>query len=145
MYWVVLTNTNLYRIYQFEKGSEQLSLLKEISHPESKSKSSDLGADRPGHYGTSSNTRGAYSPHATPKEDEIDKFLRMLADELEAGRTNNHYEGLILISPPKVNGTLAKHLNKNVEQLIIKDIKKDHTHFAIHELKKFMVDNKLFL
>lgn len=141
MYWIVLANTNLCRIYLYERETHQLSLLREESHPESKSKSSDLASDRPGRYSTSGKAHGTYSSHTDPKDDEIDHFLKMLADEFEAGRVANQYEKLILIAPARVNGILSKHLNKNVARLIIDNVKKDYTHLAPHELTKFVHEN----
>lgn len=140
MYWIALANTNLYRIYSYENSTKapSLTLLKEMSHPESKSRERELMTDRPGHYKTMGEARGTYSGHADPKEDEIDHFLHQLAEQFEMGRVANQYNKLILIAPPHVNGIISKHINKNVERLIISNLKKDYTHFQSHELSQFL-------
>ena len=51
MEWVVITNSNTCRIYDYDKKHSNLSLLKEISHPNLKLKTSEtLTTERPGHY-----------------------------------------------------------------------------------------------
>lgn len=144
MYWIVLATTNQYRIYNYQKEGHQLTLFKEESHPESKAKISDLVTDKQGHYKAGA-SHGAYSPHTSPQEDEIDRFLRTLAEECKAGKANNQYENIILIAPPKVDGILAKHFDKHVKNQVISNLKKDYIHFSTEELNQFLRDNWLEL
>ncbi len=150
MYWIILANSNMYRIYLYKRKTNELSLLKEELHPKSKAKESQLITDRPGRYKTSHQTRGAYARgayawHTDPKQNEIDHFLKSLADELEIGRSINQYEKLVLIAPPHVSGTILKHLDKNVEPLLFNNIKKDYTHFEERDLSKFLHEEWLSL
>ncbi len=48
--WIVLTDSNACRIYDYAKHPVKLTLVKEIFHPENKLKTSELVSDRPGHY-----------------------------------------------------------------------------------------------
>ncbi|MDF3054880.1 MAG: uncharacterized protein K0Q74_787 [Gammaproteobacteria bacterium] len=141
MYWIILTDASVYRIFTYEKDSQNLSLLEEKFHPESKEKISDLVTDRPGHYQTPGTTRGAYSEHQDPKKIENAHFSKELASYLEQGRTQNKYEGLILIAPPKANGLLLSYLSKEVKKLIISNLKKDYVYFTQHELIDFITKN----
>lgn len=135
---VVNTNTNTCRFYHYVKHPVQLTLLKEINHPESKLRSGDLTSDKPGHYKAGQSARGAYSPHTEAKEIEIDKFSREIANELNKERIKNEYDELIIISPPHMNGLLFQHVNKHVKDLVINNIEKDLLHLTDHELLNFL-------
>lgn len=137
MMWVVATNSNLCRIYEFDRKS--ITLVKELKHPESRPKKSEyLTSDRPGHYKTDSAVHGAYQPHTDPKEIELEKFSRDISHELNQGRNKNAYEALVIISTPHMNGTLMKHLDKHVKELVKKEIHKDVMHLQDHELHDFL-------
>lgn len=139
MIWVVTSNSNHCCIYHSDKNHSQLTLLKEISHPELKLKTgSTLTSDKPGHYQTSESARGAYSPHMDAKEKEIDRFAREIAEELDKGRGKNAYEHLIIIMPAHMSGLLFKHMNQHVKNLVIKHIQKDVEHSSEKELIALM-------
>lgn len=143
MILVVSTDSNTARIYRYEKRIAKVTLLKEITHPESKLKNIDLTSDRPGHYKAGAG-RGAYSPHKQAKEVEIDNFSREIAKELNRERVQHEYDGLIVISPPHMIGLLSQHLDKNVKGLIINSIPKDLIHFTERELAEFLKKNTQF-
>lgn len=135
---VVNTNSNTCRIYYYDKNPAQLTLLKEISHPENKLKISDITTDRPGHYIAGQSARGAYSPPMDAKEVEIDNFSREIARELNKNRNKNDFDELIVIAAPHMNGLLFQHINKEVKNLVINKIEKDLLHLSDHELLDFL-------
>ncbi|MDP3559104.1 MAG: host attachment protein [Legionellaceae bacterium] len=136
--WVLATNTNMCRLYCYSKRLDQLTLLKEIQHPENKLRDSELTSDKPGHYQTSGTARGAYSQRTDPKEIKIEDFSREIAKELNCGRSANTYEHLIVSAAPHMNGLLFQHLNKHVKNLVTHNIKKDVMHFNERELLVFL-------
>lgn len=138
MYWIVLADSAVYRIYSYEQKNKCLTLVREQYHPESRAKSHDLVTDNIGHYNTSTKARGIYASSTDPKENEIEQFLKMFAEQVEAGRINKQYEKFILIAPPKITGMLLKHLSKNTQNLMFKNIQKDYVHMPEHEFKKFL-------
>ncbi|EKD54855.1 MAG: hypothetical protein ACD_60C00038G0017 [uncultured bacterium] len=138
MLWVVTTNSNTCRIYQFDKHPAKITLVKEINHPENKLKRADLVSDRPGRYKTDVAGQGAYVPHTDPKEVEINYFSKEIADALNHGRTTQQYKKLIMIAPPHMIGSVLQHLDKHTQDLIVNDIQKDVMHLAQHELLDFL-------
>lgn len=138
MILIVTANSSQCRIYRYNKQPVELSLHKEINHPENRLKTSELAADKSGHYQTSSGGSGAYSPPMDPKEVKIDDFSREIARELNQERTQNGYDDLIIIAPPHVTGLVFQHLNKNVKDQITKHIQKDIMHLPDHELLEFV-------
>lgn len=142
MIWVVTANSNMCRIYHFDKHPKKITLLKEINHPENKLKKSDyLTSDRPGRYHTDNSAGGAYSPHSDPKEVAIDSFSREIANELNSGRNTNAYKNLIVVADPHMQGLLFKHLDKHVKDLITNEIQKDIMQLTEHELLQFLGKN----
>lgn len=135
---VVNANSNICRIYHYDKKSAQLALLKEISHPENKLKSGDMTSDKQGHYKAGKSARGAYSPHMEAKEIKIDVFSREIARELNQERIKKEYDELIVIAPPHMYGLLFQHINKHVKNLVINKIEKDLLHLSDLELLNFL-------
>ena len=136
--WVVTTDSNTCRIYQYNKKPTQLTLLKELKHPENKLRDIDLTSDKPGHYKSSNATHGAYSQPTDPKEIKIDDFSREIAKELDHGRNTNAYKNLIIIAPPHMHGLLFQHINKHVKNLVAHKIEKDLMRMPDHELLEFL-------
>lgn len=89
--WIVLTNTNVCKIYDHHRKNHQLTLIKELQHSQSKAKGTEILTDRPGHYKTREATRGTYEPRTGSKEVEVEKFIHEIANELESARNFNLY------------------------------------------------------
>lgn len=141
MILVINTNTNDCKIYHYDKHPAQLTLVKEISHPDNKLKNGDLTSDKEGHYKATQAGRGAYSPHTDAKEVEIINFSKEIAQDLNQRRNENELERLILIAPPHMYGLISQHLNKHVMSLVSNHIQKDLIHLKEHELLDFLKKN----
>lgn len=142
MTWIVTANSNHCCIYQFDKKSTKITLLKEIDHPANKHKKSDyFTTDKPGHYKSNGSAGGSYSSHTDPKAAAIDDFSREVAHELNRGRNANAYKALIIITPSHMNGLLHKHLDKNVQELVSHTIQKDVMSLSERELLQFVEKN----
>jgi protein required for attachment to host cells len=142
MIWVINTNSNLCRIYNYHKVPAKLTLLKELKHPEARAKSSDyLTSDKPGKYIAADAAHGSYSPHTDPKTVEIEKFSREIAGELDHGRKVNSFEKLIIITPPHMSGLLLNHLDKHVKERVTHKFHKDLLHLSEKELLDYLKEN----
>ena len=136
--WILTTDSNTCRLYNYTEKPELLTLVKEIKHPENKLRDTDLTSDKPGHYKASGGAHGAFSQQSDPKEIKIEDFSREIAKALDHGRNTHAYEKLIVIAPPHMNGLLLKHLNKLVKDLVTHNIKKDIPHCTDRELLDFL-------
>lgn len=145
MVWLVTANTNTCRFYHFERKGFVLTLLKEFEHPEIKLKKSEhLTTDKPGSYQANGSKHGSYEAKTDPKDVEIDRFTKEIADELNRARNANAYDGLILVAAPAMMGRLNKHLDKHVESMIVKEIQKDIVALPHRELSQF-IENEIRL
>jgi protein required for attachment to host cells len=138
--WFITANTNSCRIFNYEKKTKKLTLIKELNNPLGKLKGSEIVTDRPGHYNTQGGARGAYSAHETPKENEAEHFSQEIAKELDNGRRANQYNELILAAQPHMSGLINMHLDTHVKQCITNNVIKDFMHLSEPELLKALND-----
>lgn len=136
--WIINTNSNTCHIYDYTRSPGHLNLIKELLHPENRLKDTDLVSDRPGHYHSRINNRGAYTQSTDPKEHKIDTFAREIAVVLKQGKDQKAYEKLVLIAEPHMNGLLFKHLDNHVSQMITNNVKKDVVFLKEQELLDFV-------
>lgn len=137
--WLVVANASQATIYQTEQRPKTLNLIKELLHPPSREKGESLASDRPGHFkgeavGMEGTTHGAFNEPTDPKSYEHERFAVDLAKELDAGRTSNSYQNLIIVASPHFHGLLNKSMNSHVAALVGQHIQKDYTSLAPKEL-----------
>jgi len=134
--WVVVFDSTMCRIYDYHKT--QLTLIRDIQHPENREKDVDITSDLSGHYQVMNGGHGAYAPHSDPKEIRVDTFAREMAHILDHARVANTYEQLILVGPPHIHGLLLNHMTKQVKNLVERNIEKDLVHMQEGELLRYI-------
>lgn len=130
--WLIVANASQATLYETETPPKSLKLLKEFLHPASRAKGNELASDRPGHFhadarGMEGTTHGAFNEPIDPKDYEQERFAIELAKELDAGRTTNSYDNLIIVASPHFHGLLNKHMNEHVAGMVSRHIEKDYT------------------
>lgn len=130
--WILVASSSKACIYSAENlHSDELDLIEEFRHPESRKKGTELASDRPGHFSTDRGARSAYEK-SDPKEETAEVFAIELANALKAGRTSNKYNQLVLIAPPHFYGLINKHIKFSVDSIM--HINKDYTHLTERDL-----------
>lgn len=132
--WILVSNASTARLYANHGPKKGLKLLKELAHPESREKASDLVSDRPGHNQGAGNGHGSFVPATDPKQHEADRFAHKLAKELEQGRAANSYDRLILVASSPFIGMLNHRLANHVRGMVSNSIEKDYTKIPEREL-----------
>ncbi|MDQ8039171.1 MAG: host attachment protein [Rickettsiella sp.] len=125
MIWVISLNSSLAHIYSYKPKEHKLDLLECLDNPNAQLKDIDLVSDRPGHYQTMHSAKGAYQATTSAHDVELARFTKNLADLLKKGLDNNDYKQLILCAPPHIGGILLSNLDKQVEQSLLVNIKKN--------------------
>jgi protein required for attachment to host cells len=132
--WVIVANTAKASLYASENlRTEDLHLLKEFSHPESRKKITDLMCDKPGHYKTDTGMRGAFTK-GDPKLVEAEHFALELVKELKGGFDQKKYYTLVIVTPPHFFSLITKHLHFHQDD--IKHIAKDYTQYPLAKLSE---------
>jgi len=134
--WVLVANGSEARLFEKKHDPKHLSLIKEFNHPESRDKGHDLASDRPGHFNgeISKAAHGSFTEATSPKQYEVERFAKILTDELDAARNKNRYNQLILVSSPHFHGLLNGHMNEHVAKMVDQHIEKDYTDLKAEEL-----------
>ena len=134
--WVLIANGSEARLFEKKYDPKLLSLIKEFNHTESRDKGLDLASDRPGHFNgeISKAAHGSFTEATSPKEFEVERFAKILVDELDAARNENRYTKLIIVSSPHFHGLLNGHMNEHVAKMVDKHIEKDYTDLKAEEL-----------
>lgn len=136
--WILIANTSFAKFYINHGPQKGIELVKELDHPESREKGSDLVSDRPGHYQSHGNSHGSFVQATDPRQREAERFALELAKELEHGRTNNLFERLVLVASPSFMGILKSRLPSHVLDMISDSIEKDYTKTPEKELKGYL-------
>lgn len=124
--WILVANASLAKFYANSGPNKGLALVKEVRHPESRQKNSDLVTDRPGTMAGTAG-RGAMAPHTLPKEHEARVFAQELARELNEGRNGNRYKRAIIVAPPAMMGLLNDSLDSVTSSMVTDRFEKDYT------------------
>jgi len=82
--WIMVANASQAKLFAHRGPKRGLELIKELLHPESREKTSNLVSDRSGAYGGPGH--GAVGQPADPKHHEAERFAQEVSKELEAGR-----------------------------------------------------------
>ena len=125
--WILVANASQARIF-FRNGIKQeLTLVKELMHPESRMKNSELVTDRAGYMQGTGNSHGSKQPQTEPKQNEALHFAQELAQELNSGRCSQQFERIVLVAPPAFMGLLGEKIDTQTAKLIDGKIGKDYT------------------
>ena len=145
--WVVVADASKASIYSMHKARflidenpNNLTLVSTHTHHESRQKTSDLVSDKMGEYGSQSG-RNSLIEMTVPKLREAEIFAHELLEQLEMGRTGNHYRDLIIIAPPAFLGLLNKGMTQNLQKLIIQTIEKNYTNDSIRVLAQNLMQH----
>jgi protein required for attachment to host cells len=130
--WIMVANASQARLFANDGPKQGLKLIKELMHPESREKTSNLVSDRSGAYGGAGH--GAVGQPDDPKHHEAERFAQEVSKELEAGRVKNAYDRLILVASAPFMGLVNNHLPGQVRSMLSESIDKDYTRLPVKDL-----------
>jgi len=143
--WLVIANSTdayIYNITQTAPNKSHHHPIKELSHQESRLRTSDLVSDSAGRQQSQSAPQSAYEANTNPHEKEIQHFAKEIAHYLDAERNQNHYKHLIICAAPHFHGLLNESMTKQTALLVKKHIEKDYIPLPKAEL--FEVVEKIY-
>ncbi|MEW5769768.1 MAG: host attachment protein [Pseudomonadota bacterium] len=130
--WVMVANASQAKLFANYGPKRGLQLIKELLHPASREKTSNLVSDRSG--ANSGPGHGAYIQATDPKHHEAERFALQVARELDEGRVQNSYDQLILVASASFMGLVNGCLPVHVRSKVSKSIDKDYTKLPVKEL-----------
>ena len=124
--WILVANASLAKLYANLGPHKGLQLVKELIHPESRQKNSELVGGG----------GGSMQPQTLPKQHEAKVFAQEIAQELYHGRTVNAFKRAIIVAPPAFMGMLNTVIDGPTAQLISERFEKDYTKCSEPELNE---------
>jgi protein required for attachment to host cells len=136
--WILVANASLAKLYANLGPNKGLTLVKEMIHPESRQKNSELVTDRAGSMASAGNGLGSKQSQTEPKTHQAKVFAQELAQELYRGRAKNAFGRAIVFAPPAFMGMLNSVLDSPTAQLITDRFEKDYTKTSEPKLKEHL-------
>lgn len=137
--WILTANASLARIFEHRGGRNALTLVRELSHPESREKAADLVTDRPGRARGYGDGQWALDD-SDPKRDAHEDFALEIAREVERAITARSFDRLIISASPAFLGLLKRRLDERVTARIMHSLDKDYTAANERELLQILAD-----
>jgi len=134
--WILLADAASARLYASGERPGDWTLLRELQHPESRMRPSELLSDKPGRVKQSTGSRAAMEPHSPRKKVEAERFAREIAQALDESVVSGACERLVLVAPPAFLGVLREKLPPRVAARVTDVIEKDYLHLDQPTLKK---------
>lgn len=94
----------------------------------------EVMADRPGTAVPGAGPRHGYAPRVDWHQFEKRRFAAGMAGVLNAAVRRNAFERLVLVAPPEPLGALRAKLDPATRQRVVREIGKDLTGLADHDL-----------
>lgn len=130
--WVMVANASQAKFFSNTGPQRGLQLIKEMAHPESREKTSNMVSDRSGsRNGTG---HGAFTQATDPKHHEAERFAQEVTRELEQGLAKKAYDRLILVASAPFVGLINHRLPGQVRSKLSESIDKDYTRLPATEL-----------
>ena len=130
--WIMVANASQAKLFANHGPKKGLQFIKELVHPESREKTSNLVSYRSGsHTGTG---HGAFVQATDPKHHEAERFAQEVTRELDEGRVNNAYDRLILVASAPFMGLVNSRLPELVRSKLSESIDKDYTRLPVKDL-----------
>lgn len=130
--WIMVANASQAKLFANHGPKKGLQFIKELIHPESREKTSNLVSDRSG--ANSGPGHGAFIQATDPKHHEAERFAQEVARELDDGRVNNAYDRLILVASAPFMGLVNNCLPGQVRSKVSESIDKDYTRLPVKDL-----------
>lgn len=130
--WIMVANASQAKLFANHGPKRGLQLIKELLHPESREKTSNLVSDRSG--ANSGSGHGAFTQATDPKHHEAERFAQEVARELDEGRVKNAYDRLILVASAPFMGLVNGCLPGQVRSKVSESIDKDYTRLPVKDL-----------
>lgn len=137
--WIVVANQELMRVYAREAKHGDLSEVRRLEHPRGQRAGRDLATDRPGRtFDSAGPGRHAMEPPTDPKEVEANRFAKIIANEIEDGRKQDRYSGLVLVAGPGFLGRLRQELSAATVKLVEREVDKNLNKFDLTEIQAML-------
>lgn len=141
--WLVVADSTRARIFVAHGGWDSLRERTDLVHPLGRAPDRELTSDAPGRaFDIVGEGRHAMAPRTDPKKHEAAVFAKELAAEIEAARTRNEIESLVVMAAPSFLGLLNSELSEAAHKLLIDSVHKNLVKSSLEEIREHLPDPK---
>ena len=123
--WIVTADSARAKVLQVADRGQHLAEVEDLLNPEGKFHEGDLVTDT--------------NEPTSAVEHSVDLFSKRVGEYLEKALTQNRYDKLYLVAPPKFLGKLRKNLGREVEKLVADELDKDLYRANARELEAYFL------
>lgn len=124
--WIVVAASARARIFSVSGIEGKLQEIADLTHPRARLHDRDLSSDRPGRsFDSHGQGRHGMEQATSPQEHESHVFAVEIADYIDRGLREQHFDSLILVAPPKFLGRLRPELSKSARELLVGELDKN--------------------
>ena len=140
-FFSVEENAGAHEGSQFAPSGEALAgtlvEIKDLSHPASLKKTSEMASDAPGMSSVAGmHSKFGMDEKVTPKEAEAMRFAKEVAEYLK--HEIAAYDRLYVVTPPHFLGLLRADLDKAVHDKVVGELRKELTHFPAEQIREHL-------
>lgn len=136
--WIITAHRGGAKLYE-HTAHDQLTLVRDIPHPDGDLKNHEIDADRDGRGMESRGVGGS------PMSREVDAthkvaqdFARTLADLLDRARGDGAYEQLVLVAEPHFLGLLRAALPPATGALVVGSVDRELSRASVDDLREHL-------
>lgn len=138
-FWILAADSAFAKILEADKKKGPLTLVREIEHPESRMKDTELYADQPGRaFDSGGQGRHAMENEVDAKKTESMRFAQELAEMLKKAAEEEQYHHLYILAAPAFLGELRDKLAPQVKSKIVEEIPKDVIKQTPEDIRKHL-------
>lgn len=138
--WIAIADGEHARFVQPD-GNDALRTVEALNSASAHLRSRDLGTDRPGRsFESSSPAHHAVGQRHDLHTMEKQKFVRLVAEQLNAAATRNDFDELVLVAPPRALHELREALTPDSAAKLVGTLEHDLVKTPDHELGPHLRD-----
>jgi protein required for attachment to host cells len=135
--WIIAADSSRARVLQVA-DRERLVEVESLTNPEGRLQNREINTDAKGRFSGPDRPGGHSSDDEERTVDHYNElFAKRVGDYLDKARTDQRFEQLVLVAPPKFLGALRKELGKEVGKLVADELPKDLSWFNERELERY--------
>jgi len=139
--WLLVSDAARARIFSVDDAERTLVPVEQFVSPAARLHDRDFNTDRPGRAANNAGGRHTTAASVSPKQEDAERFARMVAGQLEQGRIAHRFERLVLVAEPQFLGLLRKASSPSLERTVAVEIDKDLSKSEIGELRQRLAEH----
>lgn len=137
--WILAADASRARIFEEIKDGS-LRELEDLVNPAGREDDHEIASDAKGRYfGKGAQSQGhTAEPHVQTIEHEVRMFSKRVGEYLERAHSEQRYDTLCVIAPPKFLGLLRDNIDEQTRRTVSEEIPKDIAWFSDQEVEQYV-------